>query len=130
MPISGSLLGIFFVVLGSVMLYNFRRNVAIETADFDFNTTEKQLEYKTFWERLRDSMMNAFGSQNNDDISHVSSISSRSVQHPTTSGIHYGSISWCFYPSVDKPNTYYVYLSDDKTALKKRRFSIAATFSS
>jgi len=66
MPISGSLLGIFFVVLGSVMLYNFRRNVAIETADFDFNTTEKQLEYKTFWERLRDSMMNAFGSQNND----------------------------------------------------------------
>jgi len=93
MPISCSLLGIFFVVLGSILLYNFKRNVAIETADFDFNTTEKQLEYKTFWERLRDSMMNAFGSQNNDDISHVSSISSRSVQHPTTSGIHYGSIS-------------------------------------
>ena len=92
LPISCSLLGIFFIGLGSVMLYNFRRNVAVETADFDFNSPEKQLEYKTFWERLRDSMMNAFGSQNSDDVSHVSSISSRSVQHPVT-GIHYGSIS-------------------------------------
>ena len=93
LPISCSLLGIFFIGFGSVMLYNFRRNVAVETADFDFNSPEKQLEYKTFWERLRDSMMNAFGSQNDDDRgSHVSSISSRSVQHPVTS-IHYGSIS-------------------------------------
>jgi len=90
-PISCSLMGIFGMAAGLITFYYCRRKVAVETADFDFNSPEEQLEYKTFWERLRDSMINAF-SNSSDDVSHVSSVSSRSIQHPITS-IHYGSIS-------------------------------------
>lgn len=90
-PISCSLLAILAIGTGGMMVYAVKRNIAVETADFDFNSPEEQLEYKTFWERLRDSMMNAFGNSS-DDVSHVSSVSSRSIQHPITS-IHYGSIS-------------------------------------
>ena len=86
------MVGMFGIGFGVVTYYLLQRNVAVETADFDFNCPEEsQLEYKTFWERLRDSMMNAF-SNSSDDVSHVSSVSSRSIQHPITS-IHYGSIS-------------------------------------
>lgn len=90
-PVTCTLLGIIFLGMGSVMVYYVRINEAVETAEFDFNAPEEQLEYKSFWERLRDSMMNAFGNSS-DDVSHVSSVSSRSIQHPITS-IHYGSIS-------------------------------------
>ena len=90
-PITCSLLGFFGIGMGVITFYYCRKKVAVETADFDFNSPEEQLEYKTFWERLRDSMINAF-SNSSDDVSHVSSVSSRSIQHPITS-IHYGSIS-------------------------------------
>ena len=92
-----------------VLLVQHRNNTAVEEANFDFNdSADKQLEYKTFWERLRDSMMNAFGNQS-DDISHVSSISSRSVQHPVT-GIHYGSISWYLWMHSVKKREIYSHL--------------------
>ena len=54
--------------------------LSVETADFDFNQTaaeeDAELEYRTFWERLRDSMVSAVVSTG-DSISHVSSSSSR-----------------------------------------------------
>jgi len=90
-PVASGLVGLLGIGFGVITFFYCRRKVAIETADFDFNSPEEQLEYKTFWERLRDSMMNAF-SNSSDDVSHVSSVSSRSIQHPITS-IHYGSIS-------------------------------------
>ncbi|CAB4063704.1 unnamed protein product [Lepeophtheirus salmonis] len=73
----------------------FRLRLAIETADFDFSIQDDHnLEYRTFWERLRDSMLNAFGNAS-DDVSHISSSNSSShggsVKPPV--GIHYGSIS-------------------------------------
>ena len=92
-PISCTILGTLALFIGVVVYVFYRRNLAVETADFDFNSPEEtQLEYKTFWERLRDSMMNAFSNSSDDVSSHVSSVSSRSIQHPITS-IHYGSIS-------------------------------------
>jgi len=90
-PVTCSLISVCGIAAGMFTFYLWRKNDAIETADFDFNSPEEQLEYKTFWERLRDSMLNAF-SNSSDDVSHVSSVSSRSVQNPVT-GIHYGSIS-------------------------------------
>jgi len=90
-PVISSLFGLCGIGAGMLTFYFWRKNDSIETADFDFNSPEEQLEYKTFWERLRDSMLNAF-SNSSDDVSHVSSVSSRSIQNPVTS-IHYGSIS-------------------------------------
>jgi len=90
-PVTCSLISVCGIAAGMFTFYLWRKNDAIETADFDFNSPEEQLEYKTFWERLRDSMLNAF-SNSSDDVSHVSSVSSRSIQNPVT-GIHYGSIS-------------------------------------
>ena len=90
-PVTCSLISVCGIAAGIFSFYIWKRNESIETADFDFNAPEEQLEYKTFWERLRDSMLNAF-SNSSDDVSHVSSVSSRSIQHPVT-GIHYGSIS-------------------------------------
>lgn len=93
-PITCTLIGLVAVSMGLATFYTYvaRKRVSVETADFDFNSPEEQLEYKTFWERLRDSMLNAFNKDNDDVSSHVSSVSSRSIQHPITS-IHYGSIS-------------------------------------
>jgi len=90
-PVISSIIGLCGIGAGMLTFYFWRVNESIETADFDFNSPEEQLEYKTFWERLRDSMLNAF-SNSSDDVSHVSSVSSRSIQNPVTS-IHYGSIS-------------------------------------
>ncbi len=92
LPIACSLFAIIALAGGVILVVTFQRNLAVETADFDFTSPdEHELEYKTFWERLRDSMLNAFNNSS-DDVSHISSVSSRSVQQPVTS-IHYGSIS-------------------------------------
>ena len=89
-PICSCLFAIVAIGSGIFVWLAFKRNLAVETADFDFSSPDEQLEYKTFWERLRDSMVNAFSSAS-DDVSHVSSVSSRSLQPPI--GIHYGSIT-------------------------------------
>ena len=81
------------VLIVLICFVRFRKNIAIETADFDFNTADEEYldERKSFFQRLRDSMMSTFNSSS-DTVSHVSSVSSRSVQ-PTAVGIHYGSIT-------------------------------------
>ena len=93
-PIVSALAAVVAVMVGVIIMITFKRRLAVEVADFDFSNQDEQLEYKTFWERLRDSMMNAFGN-NSDDVSHISSSSSNgtgnSVRPPV--GIHYGSIT-------------------------------------
>jgi len=92
-PIVGSMLAGLLVLIVLICFVRFRKNIAIETADFDFNTADEEYldERKSFFQRLRDSMMSTFNSSS-DTVSHVSSVSSRSVQ-PTAVGIHYGSIT-------------------------------------
>ena len=92
-PIVGSMLAGLLVLIVLICFVRFRKNIAIETADFDFNTADEEYldERKSFLQRLRDSMMSTFNSSS-DTVSHVSSVSSRSVQ-PTAVGIHYGSIT-------------------------------------
>lgn len=89
-PICSCLIAIVAVGSGIFVWLAYKRNLAVETADFDFSSPDEQLEYKTFWDRLRDSMMNAFGNSS-DNVSHVSSVSSRSG--PPPANIHYGSIT-------------------------------------
>jgi len=92
-PMCSGLIAVVACITGVFAFMTFKRNMTgLETADFDFSCPDEQLEYKTFWERLRDSMVNALSNSHNDGESHVSSVSSRSVQGPPV-GIHYGSIS-------------------------------------
>lgn len=92
-PIVGTMLAGLLVLVVLICFVRFRKNIAIETADFDFNNEDEEYldERKSFFQRLRDSMMSTFNSSS-DTVSHVSSVSSRSVQ-PTAVGIHYGSIT-------------------------------------
>lgn len=92
-PMCSGLIAVIACISGVFVFMTFKRNMTgLETADFDFSCPDEQLEYKTFWERLRDSMVNALSNSHKDDESHVSSVSSRSVQGPPV-GIHYGSIT-------------------------------------
>ena len=99
MPIISSLIAVIACISGVFVFMTFKRNIrGRETADFDFTCpTERcdELEYKTFWERLRDAALNALSNATSasDAASHVSSVSShRSFQGPPV-GIHYGSIT-------------------------------------
>jgi len=98
-PIMSSMIAVIACISGVFVFMTFKRNIrGRETADFDFACpTERceELEYMTFWERLRTAALNALSNATaiNDSASHVSSVSShRSVQGPPV-GIHYGSIS-------------------------------------
>ena len=90
-PVCSAMAALVAFAAGVFAFLTFKRNMSVETADFDFCTQDEQLEYKSFWERLRESMANAFNNTG-DTISHVSSISSRSMQQ-NAAGIHYGSIT-------------------------------------
>ena len=98
-PIISSMIAVIACISGVFVFMTFKRNIrGRETADFDFTCpTERceELEYMTFWERLRTAALNALSNATavSDSASHVSSVSShRSVQGPPV-GIHYGSIS-------------------------------------
>ena len=59
-PMCSGLIAVVACITGVFAFMTFKRNMTgLETADFDFSCPDEQLEYKTFWERLRDSMVNA-----------------------------------------------------------------------
>jgi len=95
-PVTAAIAGIILIFSGIGVYANFRSNLAVEVADFDFNAAEEEeLQYKTFWERLRESFVVAFTS-GDDSESEGSSVSGRrSVQIPGggSAGIGYGSIT-------------------------------------
>eukprot|EP00088_Acartia_fossae_P030900 TRINITY_DN31877_c0_g1_i7.p1 TRINITY_DN31877_c0_g1~~TRINITY_DN31877_c0_g1_i7.p1 ORF type:complete len:457 (-),score=62.77 TRINITY_DN31877_c0_g1_i7:863-2233(-) len=98
-PVTAAIAAIILLFSGIGVYANFRSNLAVEVADFDFNAAEEEeLQYKTFWERLRESFVAAFTS-GDDSESEGSSVSGRrSVQIPGSgghagSGIGYGSIT-------------------------------------
>ena len=92
LPIVTGILALLITLGGFTFILALKKSyVSVEIADFDFVHQEEHATEKTFFERLRDSMVNAFNNSS-DTVSNVSSISSRSIQ-PSAAGIHYGSIS-------------------------------------
>jgi hypothetical protein len=95
-PVTAAIAAIILLFSGIGVYANFRSNLAVEVADFDFNAAEEEeLQYKTFWERLRESFVAAFTS-GDDSESEGSSVSGRrSVQIPGGGavGLGYGSIT-------------------------------------
>lgn len=95
-PVASSIFVVILLISGIALYTSFKRNLTIEVADFDFNNSEDdELQYKTFWERLRESFGNAFMTSHSETQSEGgSSVSGRrSVQLPGPGGIGYGSIT-------------------------------------
>lgn len=94
MPVVSSILVVLLIIGGIAMNAHYRTRLAVEVADFDFGQTDEELQYKSFWERLRESFGAHFTSGGSDLVSEGSSVSGRrSVQLPGPAGIGYGSIT-------------------------------------
>ncbi|CAH1958768.1 unnamed protein product [Acanthoscelides obtectus] len=59
-PVSFSLVAVVLIVFGIAYYFQNRSRFLVEVADFNFGQQYSDMEYKTFNERLRDSVMNAF----------------------------------------------------------------------
>lgn len=59
-PVAFSLVAVVLIVFGIAYYIQNRSRFVIEVADFNFGQQYSDLEYKTFRERLRDSIVNAF----------------------------------------------------------------------
>jgi len=93
-PVASSIVVVIMIITGIALHAHYRNRLAVEVADFDFGQAdEEELQYKSFWERLRESFGNHFTS-GSDVQSEGSSVSGRrSVQMPGPVGIGYGSIT-------------------------------------
>jgi len=94
-PVVSSIIVVIIIITGVALHAHYRNRLAVEVADFDFGQAdEEELQYKTFWERLRESFGAHFTSNASDVQSEGSSVSGRrSVQMPGPAGIGYGSIT-------------------------------------
>ncbi|CAH1102208.1 unnamed protein product [Psylliodes chrysocephalus] len=59
-PVAFSLVAVVLIVFGVAYYFQNRSRFIIEVADFNFGQQYTDMEYKTFRERLRDSVTNAF----------------------------------------------------------------------
>jgi len=94
-PVVSSMVVVIIIVTGVALHAHYRNRLAVEVADFDFGQAdEEELQYKSFWERLRESFGAHFTNNASDSQSEGSSVSGRrSVQMPGPAGIGYGSIT-------------------------------------
>jgi len=94
-PVISSILVVVIIITGVALSAHYRNRLAVEVADFDFGQAdEEELQYKSFWERLRESFGAQFTNGGSDSQSEGSSVSGRrSVQMPGPAGIGYGSIT-------------------------------------
>ena len=93
LPVVSSIAAIVIVMSGIALNAHYKTRLAIEVADFDFGEEDEELQAKTFWERLRESIENAITgtSGNKKDSSSLSG--RRSVQMPGPSASGYGTIT-------------------------------------
>ena len=58
-PVVSSIIVVIIIITGVALHAHYRNRLAVEVADFDFGQAdEEELQYKTFWERLRESFGN------------------------------------------------------------------------
>ncbi|XP_068901406.1 uncharacterized protein [Tenebrio molitor] len=62
-PVASSLVAVVLIVFGVAYYFQNRSRFVVEVADFNFGQNYSDMEYKTFKERLRDSIANAFFSR-------------------------------------------------------------------
>ena len=55
-PVASSIFVVIMIITGIALNAHYRSRLAVEVADFDFGQAdEEELQYKSFWERLRES---------------------------------------------------------------------------
>ena len=55
-PVASSIVVVIMIITGIALHAHYRNRLAVEVADFDFGQAdEEELQYKSFWERLRES---------------------------------------------------------------------------
>ena len=55
-PVASSIFVVIMIITGIALHAHYRSRLAVEVADFDFGQAdEEELQYKSFWERLRES---------------------------------------------------------------------------
>lgn len=59
-PVTFSFVAIILIIFGVAYYLQSKRTYTIEVADFDFGNQTSDMEYKTFRERLRESVSNSF----------------------------------------------------------------------
>lgn len=59
-PVVCSIMAILIVVFGIAIHLQHRKRFTVEVADFDFSARDESLIEKTFWERLRESIVTGF----------------------------------------------------------------------
>ena len=61
-PVVSSIMVVIIIVTGVALHAHYRNRLAVEVADFDFGQAdEEELQYKSFWERLRESFGEILG---------------------------------------------------------------------
>lgn len=85
-PVTFSLIATILIIFGVAYYVQSRHKYTIEVADFDFGNQTSSMEYKTFRERLRESIVNSFLKSNDFEESE----SSWSESAPTSK--KYGSM--------------------------------------
>lgn len=76
-PVSFSLIATILIIFGVAYYVQSKHKCTIEVADFDFSNQTSNMEYKTFRERLRESISNSFLKSNDfkdDDSSWSESV--------------------------------------------------------
>ena len=68
-PIICSMLAIAAFISALFVFFNYKQNMrGRETANFDFiSNQDEAMEYKTFWERIRDDMLQLLGKQSGSE---------------------------------------------------------------
>lgn len=68
-PVSFCLVAVFLIVFGVAYYIQSRNRFMVEVADFNFGETQSvDMEYKTFHQRLMDSICDLFIRNNNDNF--------------------------------------------------------------
>ncbi|KAL0278356.1 UNVERIFIED_CONTAM: hypothetical protein PYX00_000193 [Menopon gallinae] len=66
-PVAFSIVAVIIVIFGVALYVQSKRSYTVEVADFDFANQSSDMEYKSFRERLRESVSNLFMKSNDFD---------------------------------------------------------------
>lgn len=66
-PVVSSIVAVIIIIFGVALHVQSKRSYTVEVADFDFANQSSDMEYKSFGERLRESVSNLFMKSNDFD---------------------------------------------------------------
>lgn len=83
------------MVFGAAYYFQSQNRFIVEVADFDFGQQYAEMEYKTFYQRLRESILETFIGTffiRDDDEDEGNIQGNEAANIPATNGFRYGSV--------------------------------------